>query len=90
MKFGARQCFHRCLSVHGGSAFKGVYIQRVSAYRGLHLGDGDFPQRGFASRGVCLWGSAYGGGLAQGDGQNPGTRKAGSTHPTGMLSHKQY
>ena len=55
---------------------------------------GGSPSEGFLPRGICIWGikdlhswgrgDLYpGGGL---DRPPPGTRKAGGTHPTGILS----
>ena len=64
----------------GGSASRGVCIRGRSACRG---GADRVLPRG----GVYLQGDLHLGGLSPGLGVCPtGTRKAGSTHPTGMLS----
>ena len=78
-----------------GSAYRGVCLWGVCIQGGVCLRGGSACKEGSAYRGVCLWGgvflhgesasrkeSAYRG-LAR---PPPWTRKAGGTHPTGMLS----
>ena len=66
----------------GGSASGGSASSKRSASRGVYL-------QGYASGGVCLQEVSIWEGLA--DPPTPtGTRKAGGTHPTGMLSCSRY
>ena len=74
MKFGVRLCFHRCLSVYRrmGVGFPACITGDMTSIPGSLTPGGGLPPRWSASGGL---------------GRPPsGTRKAGGTHPTGMLS----
>ena len=72
-KFGARECFYTCVSFCSRGWGGGGGVGLPVCITG-HM---------TSIQGVCIWGGLHLGGVCL---QPPRTRKAGGTHPNGMLS----